>query len=97
MCDAGYTICRKPDLSVAGNSTRSTPLTPNVQERGVVVYNCSVLFACYLFVYCCSSVYFSFCLFNEIINENRLVYGFVSDMFLKVFKTLRCHVDFLTT
>jgi len=67
-------------LSVAGNST------PNVQERGVVVYHCSVLFACYLLVYRSSSVYFSFCLFNEIINENRLVYGFVSDMFFKVFK-----------
>lgn len=51
---------------------------------GVVVYHCSVLFTCYLFVYRSSSVYFSFLLFNEIINKNRLVYGFVSDMFLKV-------------
>jgi hypothetical protein len=83
-------------LSVAGNYTKH-PLTPNVQERGVVVYHCSVLFACYLFVYRSSSVYFSFCLFNEIINENRLVCGFVSDMFLKVFKTVHCYVDFLTT
>jgi hypothetical protein len=64
-----------------------------VQERGAVVYRCSVLFACYR----SSSVYFSFCLFNEIINENRLVYGFVIDMFLKVFITVHCCVDFLTT
>jgi hypothetical protein len=81
-------------LSVAGNSTRNTPLTPNVQERGVVVYHCSVLFACYLFVYRSSSVYFSFCLFIEIVNENRLVYGFVSDMFLNFFITVHCYVDF---
>ena len=83
-------------LSVAGK-LHEAPLTPNVQERGVVVYHCSVLFACYLFVYRSSSVYFSFCLFNEIINENILVYGFVGDIFLKVFKTVRCYVDFLTT
>jgi hypothetical protein len=35
-------------------------------------------------------------LFNEIVNENGLVCGFVSDMFLKVSQTLHCCVDFLT-